>query len=81
MSFNNQAGRPTTSPIEEWLTVDELADLLGVSRQSVYRWRHSDGMPSHKIGRLVRFDVREVEEWIRSRCSSPAPANTARGAA
>jgi len=45
------------------LTVKDLSELLGVSRATIYRWRKL-GLPSIQVGRGVRFNAEEVEEWI-----------------
>ncbi len=46
--------------------LDEIANHLGVSRDTVYRWIEHRGMPAHKLGRLWRFQVSEVNEWVRA---------------
>lgn len=35
-----------------WLSVDEIADHLGIKRDAVYKWISERRMPGHKIGRL-----------------------------
>ena len=32
----------------------------------VYRWIESKALPAHKIGRLWKFKLTEVDEWVRS---------------
>ncbi len=50
---------------ERLVTVEELAQWLGVPTATIYRWRyHGDGPPSYKVGRHVRFRAAEVEEWL-----------------
>lgn len=51
---------------EKWSSLDELAEYLGVSKDAVYRWIANKKMPAHKIGRLWKFKISEVDEWIRS---------------
>jgi len=46
------------------LTKNEIAELLQVSRATIDRLREK-GMPSHKIGKQVRFDENEVKEWVK----------------
>lgn len=50
---------------EPWLSADEVASHLGVSKETVYAWIADRGMPAHKIGRLWKFQVSEVDEWVR----------------
>jgi len=51
---------------DRWLSVDEIALHLGVSRDTIYRWLDSQDLPAHKIGRLWKFQKAEVDEWVKS---------------
>ena len=35
---------------EPWVTASEVAQHLGVVKDTVYRWRERKGLPAHKIG-------------------------------
>lgn len=48
-----------------WLSVDEVAEYLGVSKDTVYTWVSSKGMPGHKVGRLWKFKPEDVDAWVR----------------
>jgi excisionase family DNA binding protein len=50
---------------ERWLSVEEIAGHLGVSKDTVYNWIKKD-MPAHKIGKLWKFKASEVDEWAKS---------------
>jgi len=50
---------------EPWVSLDEIAEHVGVSRDTIYRWIDDRGMPAHKVGRLWKFKVSEVDEWVR----------------
>ena len=50
---------------DRWLSVDEIANYLGIKRDTVYRWIAEKGMPAHKIGRLWKFKKDEVDGWVR----------------
>jgi len=51
---------------EPWVTAIEVARHLGVVNDTVYRWRESKGLPAHKVGRLWKFQLSEVDEWGRA---------------
>lgn len=51
---------------DRWLSIDEIAMYLGVKRDTIYKWIERKGMPAKKIGRLWKFKVDEVDEWVRS---------------
>lgn len=54
------------SSIEKWSTLKEIQDHLGVGRETVLNWISSRNMPAYKVGRLWKFKVSEVDDWIRS---------------
>ena len=51
---------------DRWLSVDEIAAYLGIKRDTVYKWISERQMPGHKIGRLWKFNKKEVDEWVKS---------------
>ncbi len=51
---------------DRWLSVDEIAEYLGVKRDTVYKWVGERQMPGHKIGRLWKFSKRDVDLWVRN---------------
>lgn len=50
---------------EPWASVDDVAKHLGVAKDSVYRWIEHRRLPAHKIGRLWKFKLTEVDGWVR----------------
>lgn len=63
---------------ERWVGVDDVATHLGVAKDSVYRWIDERGLPAHRVGRLFRFKLSEIDEWVRQDNDLPAP-RTPRG--
>ena len=61
---------------DRWLSVDEIAEHLGVSKDTVYTWVNERGMPGHKVGRLWKFQQSEVDEWVRAGGASSVAAAT-----
>lgn len=51
---------------ERWLSVDEIATHLGVERETIYNWIEKRGMPAHRVGRFWKFQISEVDAWIKS---------------
>jgi len=65
---HRRASATETNGSGRLLTINEVADLLGIPVATIYRWRHiGDGPPGYRIGRHVRFRRAEVEAWIESR--------------
>lgn len=51
---------------EPGVTAEQVAQHLGVVKDTVYRWRERKGLPANKIGRLCKFQLSEVDEWVRA---------------
>jgi len=51
---------------EPWISVDQIAVHLGVTRDSIYRWIDRKGLPAHRTGRLWKFKVSDVDAWVRT---------------
>jgi excisionase family DNA binding protein len=49
------------------LLVEEICGHLGVSRDTTYRWIADRRMPAHRIGRLWKFKLSEVDGWARTK--------------
>ena len=52
--------------LDRWQSVDEIAEYLGVSKDTVYTWVTSKGMPGHKVGRFWKFKKDDVDTWVRA---------------
>ncbi len=48
----------------ELLTVPQLANELGLSRQTIYQYVAARKIPFIKIGKSVRFRPGEISDWI-----------------
>jgi excisionase family DNA binding protein len=51
---------------DRWLSVDEIAEYLGVSKDTVYTWVTAKGMPGFKVGRFWKFKRDDVDGWVRA---------------
>lgn len=50
---------------DRWLGVEELAEYLGVSRDTIYVWLTKGAVPGHRIGKLWKFKREEIDEWVK----------------
>lgn len=55
--------------MSEALSIPEAAELLGVTRTTVYRWVKGEGvsspLPAMKLGSHYRINPKELELWVR----------------
>ena len=51
---------------ERWVGVEDVAKHLDVNKDSVYRWIDKMRLPAHRVGRLYRFKLSEIDEWVKS---------------
>jgi excisionase family DNA binding protein len=64
--MQDQTRNQPDHPGERWVSVEELVGHLGVARDTVYRWIDQKGLPAHRLGKLWKFKVSEVDDWVRS---------------
>lgn len=58
---------------EPWASVEEIADHLGVSKDTVYAWIAKRDLPAHRVGRLWKFQRAEIDGWVRAGHAADAP--------
>ena len=49
---------------EKWSSLEEIAENLGVSKDTIYRWISTKQMPAHKVGKLWKFKISEIDKWV-----------------
>ncbi len=47
------------------ITVKELSKIIKVKESTLYAWANKGLIPCHKLNNLLRFDLDEIETWIR----------------
>ena len=52
----------------KWYSMDEVAEHLGISRDTLLQ-HVKKGLPAYKFGGKWRFDINEVDQWIKENCS------------
>ena len=51
---------------ESWIGIEEAANHLGVTVVTVRNWIKKTDIPAHKIGKLWKFKISELDEWVKS---------------
>lgn len=54
------------SNIERWVSMRDITAYLGVNRDTILKWIANRGMPAVKVGRLWKFKISEVDEWMKA---------------
>ena len=52
--------------VENWISITEAAEHLGVTKDSIRNWIKKTSIPAHKIGKWWKFKKSELDEWVRS---------------
>ncbi|OGR02765.1 MAG: DNA-binding protein [Deltaproteobacteria bacterium RIFOXYA12_FULL_61_11] len=47
-------------------SVKDAMNHLGVAKDSVYRWIEAKGLPAHRVSRLWKFKLSDLDEWVRA---------------
>lgn len=51
---------------EPWIAVDGVSRHLGVAKDAMYRWIEKRGLPAHRVGRLWKFKLSEVDACVQT---------------
>ena len=48
------------------LNVKELSEYLGIKVHTLYTWVSQKRIPYVKCGRLTKFDIKAIDNWIEN---------------
>ena len=51
---------------ENWISITEAATHLGVKVDTIRVWIKKTDIPAHKIGKLWKFKISELDAWVKS---------------
>ena len=51
---------------EKWSSLDETAKYIGVTKETIRNWLEKSAIPAYKVGKLWKFRLSEIDEWIKS---------------
>ena len=49
------------------LNVKQLSEMLNVKPKTIYGWTHKDKIPYYKLEGSLRFNLDEIQKWIKSK--------------
>lgn len=53
--------------MEKLLSVDDVAELLGLSRFTIYTWAEKRRLPALKVGSRLMFRPSDIHQWVDGR--------------
>ena len=52
---------------DKWVSIEYAAEYLDISQDTIRNWiKKENGIPAHKIGKLWKFKLSELDEWVKS---------------
>ena len=52
--------------MDNWIGIEEAANYLGVTKETIRNWIKKTDIPAHKIGKLWKFKASELDAWVKS---------------
>lgn len=52
--------------MDHWIGIEEAANYLGVTKETIRNWIKKTDIPAHKIGKLWKFKASELDNWVKS---------------
>jgi excisionase family DNA binding protein len=53
-------------PDRQYVSIDTLCRLYELNKKTVRNWTSARKIPYHKIRGLVRFNIGEIERWLKT---------------
>jgi len=53
--------------------INQVAQFLGISKDTIYKMVNQHRIPYVKVGRLLRFERDALEAWLREHAVMPMP--------
>lgn len=51
---------------EPWVSTKDIAEHLGVAKDTIHKWIKAEKIPCHRVGKLWKFKISEVDTWVRN---------------
>ena len=53
--------------MEKLLTIEQVSELIQISRSTLYEWTHTGFIPHYKFPNGVRFKEKDIDDWLKKR--------------
>jgi len=54
---------------ERWVSTKEI-DQHFVNKETIHKWNRNDSIPCHRVGKLWRFKISEIDAWVEKGMAS-----------
>ena len=61
--------------VEHWVSSKEIAEHLGINKDTLHRWIKNKSIPCQRVGRLWKFKISEIDDWIKNGGGANADKN------
>ena len=58
--------KENTETSNGYVGIEEASQFLGISVATLRAWLKQKDVPAHKIGKLWKFKISELDEWVKS---------------
>jgi excisionase family DNA binding protein len=52
---------------KRYLSIAEVSEYLGLTKGTLYVFCHRRRIPYLKLGKLLKFDIIEIEKWLKDK--------------
>lgn len=52
--------------LEKWVNLEDVADYLSVSKDTIRAWIKNEKIPFYKAGKRYKFKISEVDDYVRN---------------
>lgn len=59
-----------------WMTMEEIAEYLRVSKETIYKMAQKKQLPASKVGNQWRFNKKTVDEWLTTKSNIATEGRT-----
>jgi len=73
------ARKPVSSSSDRWVSLREIADHLGLSKEKIYQMARTGEIPCSRIGNRWRFKKQVVDDWMITQGSTKRHRGSERG--
>ena len=54
-----------------YMGIKEISEYLGIKETTVYAWVFQKKIPHTKLGKLLKFEIVEIDQWLRAKRKEP----------